>query len=125
MKNFESIETYLETILMLSKTNNAVRSVDIANKLDYSRPSISVAMKNLREKGLIVMDQNNNIELTQSGKKIAESMYERHMFITSWLVKLGVDQETAVTDACRMEHAMSEQSFSAIKKHIESIMAQS
>ena len=116
---YESVENYLETILMLSQNGNNVRSIDIVNELDYSKPSVSVAMKNLREKGYIETDTGGYIKLTEEGKKIAESMYERHMLISDWLIFLGVDRKTAVTDACKMEHVMSEQSFSAIKNHIE------
>ena len=119
MKIHESEETYLETILVLSRNGNKVRSIDIANELEYSRPSISVAMKNLREKGYIEMETGSYIKLTALGREIAESMYERHMLISDWLIFLGVDKKTAVNDACRMEHSMSEQSFTAIKKHIE------
>jgi len=116
---YESVENYLETILMLSQNGNKVRSIDIVNELDYSKPSVSVAMKNLRLKGYIETDGGGYIKLTEEGKKIAESMYERHMLISDWLIFLGVDRKTAVNDACKMEHAMSEQSFSAIKDHIE------
>ena len=119
MRTHESEETYLETILILSRGGNPVRSVDIANELDYSRPSISVAMKNLREKGYIEMDADNYISLTALGHGIAESMYERHTLISDWLIFLGVDKQTAVNDACKMEHSMSGESFAAIKKHIE------
>ncbi|MCL2774035.1 MAG: metal-dependent transcriptional regulator [Oscillospiraceae bacterium] len=119
MKIHESAENYLETILILSHNENKVRSIDIVNELDYSKPSVSVAMKNLRAKGYIAIDDNGYIMLTESGRKIAESMYERHMLISDWLIFLGVDRKTAVSDACRMEHAMSEKSFSAIKNHIE------
>lgn len=115
----ESAENYLETILILSDSGNSVRSIDIANELDYSRPSVSVAMKNLRENGYIAVDTNGYISLTESGREIAESIYERHVLISDWLIFLGVDKKTAVNDACRMEHVMSEQSFMVIKKHIE------
>jgi Mn-dependent DtxR family transcriptional regulator len=104
---------------MLSRSDSKVRSVDIANELGYSRASISVAMKNLRKKGYIELESGSFILLTDSGLEIAESMYERHMLISNWLIKLGVDGETAVNDACKMEHSMSEQSFTAIKRHIE------
>jgi len=116
---YESAENYLETILMLSHNGNKVRSIDIVNELDYSKPSVSVAMKNLRSKGYIITDADGYIKLTEIGQKIAESMYERHMLISDWLIFLGVDKKTAVSDACKMEHAMSEKSFLAIKKHIE------
>ena len=119
MKVHESAENYLETILILSLKGNQVRSIDIANELDYSKPSVSVAMKNLREKGYILTDADGYITLTAKGRKIADSMYERHVAISDWLVYLGVDKKTAAQDACKMEHAMSDKSFSAIKKHIE------
>ena len=115
---YESTENYLETILMLSHGGNQVRSIDIVNELDYSKPSVSVAMKNLRKKGYITIDSGGYIKLTDDGRKIAESMYERHTLISEWLIFLGVDQKTAVNDACKMEHTMSEKSFLAIKNHI-------
>jgi len=115
----ESVENYLETILVLSHKLERVRSIDIVNELDFSRPSVSIAMKNLREKGYIVMDDDGCITLTLKGRKIADTMYERHVAISDWLISLGVDKKTAVHDACKMEHAMSEKSFFAIKKYIE------
>ena len=120
MKTRESAENYLETILMLSQDGEPVRSIDIVNELAYSKPSVSVAMKNLRANGYIIMDAGGFITLTESGRAIAQTMYERHMLISDWLIFLGVDRETAVKDACKMEHDMSEQSFEAIKRHIES-----
>lgn len=120
MKTQESAENYLETICILSRKGNPVRSVDIASALEYTKPSVSVAMKNLRAAGHIAMDDDGYITLTESGQKIAETMYERHILLTDWLITLGVDGETAVSDACRIEHDISEQSFAAIKKHIES-----
>ena len=119
MKPHESAENYLETILMLSHDNKPVRSVDIANELGYSKPSISVAMKNLRSCEYINMDLSGYITLTESGRQIAQNIYDRHMLISDWLIFLGVDRETAVHDACKMEHGMSEKSFIAIQKHIE------
>ena len=119
MKGRESAENYLETILVLSLKGEKVRSIDIVNELEYSKPSVSVAMKNLREKGYIVMGDDGYITLTAKGRKIADSMYERHIAISDLLSILGVDKKTAVQDACKMEHAMSEKSFLAIKKHIE------
>jgi len=119
VKVHESAENYLETILALSLKGNPVRSIDIVNELEYSKPSVSVAMKNLRTKGYIVMDDEGFITLTAKGRKIADSMYERHVAISDWLVFLGVDKKTAIQDACKMEHAMSEKSFLAIKNHIE------
>ncbi|MCL2096334.1 MAG: metal-dependent transcriptional regulator [Oscillospiraceae bacterium] len=121
MKTYESEETYLETIFILERQGGGARSVDIANELGYSRPSISAAMKNLRGKGYIKTDSAGYIKLTPGGREIAEAMYERHTIISDWLVYLGVDEKTAANDACRMEHAMSAESFAAIKKHIENI----
>ena len=119
MKTHESMENYLETILVLSLNGSRVRSIDIVNELEYSKPSVSVAMKNLRVKGYIVMDSDGYISLTEKGRKIAAKMYERHVAISDWLVFLGVDKRIAVQDACKMEHAMSEKSFLAIKNYIE------
>lgn len=119
MKPLESAENYLEAIYMLSQNGEPVRSVDVAAELDYSRPSVSVAMKNLREGGFIIVDGNGHITLTDSGKAVAQSMYDRHTLISDWLIFLGVDKETAVKDACKMEHGMSQESFMAIKKHID------
>ena len=119
MNVHESAENYLETILVLSLKGSPVRSIDIVNELEYSKPSVSVAMKNLRSKGYIEIDADGYITLTEAGREIADSMYERHVAISDWLIYLGVDKKTAVQDACKMEHAMSEKSFLAIKKHIE------
>jgi len=119
MKVRESAENYLETILMLSQKGEKVRSIDIVNELEYSKPSVSVAMKNLRTKGYIAIDEDGHITLTAKGRKIAETMYERHIAISDWLISLGVDKKTAIHDACKMEHVMSEKSFLAIKTHIE------
>jgi Mn-dependent DtxR family transcriptional regulator len=121
LKVHESAENYLETILVLGLKGERVRSIDIVNELEFSKPSVSIAMKNLRTKGYIVMDEDGYITLTGKGRKIADSMYERHVAISNWLVFLGVDRKTAVQDACKMEHAMSEKSFLAIKNHIENI----
>lgn len=118
MKILESAENYLETILILQKRNGSVRSIDIVNELDYTKPSVSIAMKNLRENGYIEMDSGGFITLLESGRKIAEKMYERHTFISDWLISLGVDPAVAVDDACRMEHVISEESFKAIKNHV-------
>ena len=116
----QSAENYLETILILS-LKGEVRSIDIVNELEYSKPSVSIAMKNLREKGCILIDDEGHITLTVKGRKIADSMYERHVAISDWLIDLGVDKKTALQDACKMEHAMSEKSFHAIKNHIENL----
>ena len=119
MNIHESAENYLETILILSHRGEKVRSIDIVNELEYSKPSVSVAMKNLRAKEYIVMDDDGYITLTEKGQKIADAVYERHVVISDWLVSLGVDKKTAVHDACHMEHALSEKSFFAIKNHIK------
>ncbi|MBR3808172.1 MAG: metal-dependent transcriptional regulator [Lachnospiraceae bacterium] len=114
----ESIEDYLETILSLQKKLGQVRSIDIANEMNFSKPSVSVAMKNLREKGFITTDNSGHILLTESGKKQAEDVLEKHTILTNWLVSLGVDKEIAQEDACRMEHDMSDETFMALKTHI-------
>ncbi|HJA06087.1 MAG TPA: metal-dependent transcriptional regulator [Candidatus Mediterraneibacter pullicola] len=114
----ESAENYLETILVLSRKLPVVRSVDIATELDFKKPSVSVAMKKLRENGHITVSPEGYITLTASGKEIAERIYERHTLLSSWLERLGVDPETAAEDACRIEHVISAESFEAIKKHI-------
>ena len=116
----ESAENYLETILILSqrKGKGEVRSIDIVNELEFSKPSVSVAMKNLRENGYITVDKDGYIRLTDKGLEIAEKMYERHTLLSQWLIKLGVDEKVAVEDACRMEHVISAESFSAIKDYV-------
>jgi Mn-dependent DtxR family transcriptional regulator len=113
-----SAENYLETILILSHRIGAVRSIDIVNELGFSKPSVSIAMKNLREDECIAMDADGYITLTDKGRSIAETIYERHTSLSDWLVFLGVDRNTAVEDACRIEHVISAESFEAIKKHI-------
>ena len=116
MKIQESAENYLETLLILKNKNGAVRSIDIANELGFSKPSVSVAMKNLRENGYIEVDSSGYITLLDSGRQIAEKIYERHTTLSKWLVSLGVDAKTAAEDACRIEHIISSESFEAIKK---------
>ena len=118
----EAMENYLETILMLRTRGGRVRSVDIANEMDYSKPTISVAMRNLKAHGYIEVDTNGHITLTQSGLGIAEKMYERHKLISDWLIFLGVCKETAIRDACKIEHDISEESFLALQKHIKEYM---
>lgn len=117
-KSNESAENYLETILVLSKKLPVVRSVDIATELNFKKSSVSVAMKNLRSQGHITVTDAGFIYLTDSGKEIAEMIYERHEFLTNFLTSLGVDQAIAAEDACRIEHVISAESFSALKKHI-------
>ena len=113
----ESAENYLETILILSKRLPVVRSVDIANELNYKKSSVSIAMKNLREGGKITVTQAGYIYLTDSGREIAEMIYERHEWLRNWLISLGVDSNIAAEDACKMEHVISEESFEALKNH--------
>lgn len=115
----ESAENYLETILILSQKRPVVRSVDIAEELGFKKSSVSVAMKNLREKNHITVTKEGFIYLTESGKEIAEMIYERHQLLTSWLIRLGVDADIAAEDACRIEHVISKESFEAIKKHVK------
>ena len=114
----ESAENYLETILMLSKKLPVVRSVDIANELGFKKSSVSIAMKNLRENHHITVSDAGFISLTESGLQIAEMIYERHELISNWLMRMGVSKETALEDACKMEHVISAESFEAIKKFI-------
>lgn len=116
--NNESAENYLETILVLSKKLPVVRSVDIANELNFKKSSVSIAMKNLREKNQITVTDSGFIYLTESGREVAEMIYERHEFLTDWLVSLGVDKDVAAEDACKMEHVISKESFAAIKSHV-------
>lgn len=104
---------------MISERKPQVRSIDIVNELEFSKPSVSVAMKNLRENGYIRMDKDGYITLTEAGRTIAETMYERHKFLSRWLISLGVDDKTAVYDACRIEHVISAASFEAIKRYVE------
>ena len=115
MKIQESAENYLESILILGQRNGTVRSIDVANELGFSKPSVSIAMKNLRENGYITVDDSGLISLTDKGRDIA--IYERHTLLSDWLIRLGVDEKTAVQDACRMEHVISAESFAAIKRH--------
>lgn len=112
----ESSENYLETILLLSKKLPVVRAVDIANELDFTKPSVSIAMKNLHEKELITFSEQGFIYLTDSGREIAEMIYERHLFLSAWLTSLGVPEEIAAQDACKIEHVISKESFDAIRK---------
>ena len=116
---YESGENYLETILMLSKKLPVVRSVDIATELNFKKSSVSVAMKNLREKNHITVTDAGFIYLTESGKAIADMIYERHEFLTSWLTSLGVSPETASEDACKIEHVISQDSFEVIRAYVK------
>lgn len=115
----ESAENYLETILILSKKLPVVRAVDIANELDFKKSSVSIAMKNLREKEHITVTDAGYIYLTDAGREIAEMIYERHEVISKGLMALGVPQEIATEDACRIEHVISKESFEAVKHYIQ------
>lgn len=115
----ESVEDYLETILRLSKSLPQVRSIDIVHDTGYTKPSVSVAMKNLRQKEYIVMDESGYITLTEEGRAIAETTFERHQVITRLFVNLGVSEEVAAEDACKVEHVLSEETFNALKNHLE------
>ena len=120
MKSNESSEDYLETILILSHKLPVVRSVDIANEMGFRKSSVSIAMKNLRERGHITVTDAGYIYLTESGKQIADTIYERHEFLTNMLSSWGVDKVTAESDACRIEHVISAESFQALKEHFKS-----
>ena len=120
MNIHESAENYLEAILILKNERGAVRSIDIAQHMRFSKPSVSVAMKNLRENGYILMDKDGFIALTEKGHEIAETIYERHTLLSSFLMYLGVSKETATQDACRIEHVISPESFEALKQHVYS-----
>lgn len=117
MKILESAENYLETILMLQEENGYARSIDVANRLNFSKPSVSVAMKNLRENGYITVEDEGHLVLTDKGREIADRMYERHKLLSRWLIYMGVNEATAMEDACRMEHVISVETFDAMKKH--------
>ncbi|MCR5835134.1 MAG: metal-dependent transcriptional regulator [Lachnospiraceae bacterium] len=115
----ESMEDYLETILVLQKSKGNVRSIDIANELNFTKASVSVAMKNLRERDYITVQDNGYILLTDTGRKIAKKVYERHTILSSLFMNLGVSEKTALEDACKIEHFLSDESFRAIKRHIK------
>ena len=117
----ESGEDYLEAILMIKERNGNVRSIDVAHELSFYKPSVSVAMKNLKVNNYITVDENGYINLTETGQEIADKIYERHKFLTNWLTSIGVDPEVAAEDACKMEHAISSESFTAIKKFIADV----
>lgn len=118
MKIKESAENYLEAILMLKKSKGNVRSIDIANELSFTKPSVSVAMKALRQDGYVTVDSSGNIELTPKGLLIAEKIYERHQVLAQALIHLGVDEKTAYEDSCRLEHNISNQSFEKLKLYL-------
>ncbi len=122
MKIHESAENYLETILILWQRKGSVRSIDIANELEFSKPSVSVAMKNLRQGGYIEMDASGEIRLLPPGMEIAQKVLEKHTMLTKFLMALGVSEEIATEDACRIEHVISNESFEAMKAHAEKYM---
>lgn len=117
----ESQEDYLETILLLSKKFPAVRAVDIANDMGFKKSSVSIAMKNLREQNYVALTEQGFIELTASGKALAESVYEKHELFRTTLIRLGVPEEIAALDACRIEHVISDETFEAVKKYIKDL----
>lgn len=117
-KSEESMEDYLETIYVLRKRLPVVRSIDIATELGYSKPSVSVAMKNLKTRGFVTVSQEGYISFTEQGEALASQTFERHTVIRDWLISLGVNEETASEDACKIEHDMSSETFQALKKHI-------
>ena len=119
MKVYASAEDYLEAILSLRIRSGSVRSIDIANELNYSKPSVSVAMKKLRESGYIQMDADGSITLLPEGEEIAQRVYERHQLLTDFFIRLGVDPEVAAADACKVEHDLSEETFQKIKEHAQ------
>lgn len=121
MKIQESAENYLETILVLQKRKGSVRSIDVVNELGFSKPSVSVAMKNLRKNEYIDIDEHGHITLLESGKEIAVKMLERHNIISNYLCALGVNKEQANEDACRIEHIISEETFNALKENLDKI----
>lgn len=115
----ESAENYLEAILMIKKEKGNVRSIDVANHLNFTKPSVSVAMKSFREEGYVTMDNDGSINLTQKGMEIAEKVYERHEVIAKALMALGIDEEVAYEDSCKIEHDISQQTFDKIKEHLK------
>jgi Mn-dependent DtxR family transcriptional regulator len=116
-----SAEDYLETILLLSRKTGEVRSKDIVEEMGFSKPSVSVAMKKLREADLIHMDEYGYITLTEKGERAAEQVYDRHSTLYDWLVSIGINKKTAAADACRIEHVLSEETFEGIKREFEKI----
>lgn len=119
MKIQESAEMYLETVLVLSQQKKKVHSIDVANYLNYSKPSVSRAVKNLKENGYLIMQEDDSLILTEKGLEIAERIYERHQMLSDFFILIGVDKDIAIQDACKIEHDLSIETFSAIKKHIQ------
>jgi Mn-dependent DtxR family transcriptional regulator len=120
----EAIQNYLETIHILSLKHNEVHAVDICNHLSYSRPTVSIVLRQMRESGLVTVDDLNHIHLTEEGLRIAETLYERHNVISEIFMRLGVSRETAIEDACKIEHDLSEETFAALKAHLMQYRAQ-
>ena len=119
MKIYESSEDYLEKILILEMRNGVVRAIDIARDMNFSKPSVSIAVHKLEDNNYIEISKNGDITLTESGRKIAERIYERHIVISNFLVSLGVPEDIAVADACKIEHDLSDETFEALKKMIK------
>lgn len=117
MKIHQSAEDYLETILILRERKGSVRSIDVAGELGFSKASVSVAMKKLRETGYVLMDEDGLLSLTESGQKVASRIYARHRLLTEFFVQLGVDEKVAAADACRIEHDISEETFTKLLEH--------
>ena len=115
----EAIENYLETIYILSQQQSEVHAIDICSYLSYSRPTVSIVLRQMREHGLVTVNEDNHIFLTEEGHSIAVHMYERHELLTNMLMKLGVSRETAMRDACKIEHDLSDETFDAIKRHMQ------
>lgn len=115
----EAIENYLETIYILSEQQNEVHAIDICSYLSYSRPTVSIVLRQMRESGLVTVDEDNHVHLTEEGRAIATHIYERHTILSQLLMRLGVTKETALHDACKIEHDLSDETFEAIKKHYQ------
>ncbi len=115
----EAIENYLETIYILSEQQNEVHAIDICSYLSYSRPTVSIVLRQMRESGLVTVDEDNHIHLTEEGRAIAAHIYERHTILSQLLMRLGVTKETALHDACKIEHDLSDETFDAIKRHFQ------
>ena len=118
MRTHESREDYLEAILVLSRKLPMVRSIDVANYMDFSKPSVSVAVSNLKNALLLTVANDGGLHLTQAGRALAEQVYERHNLLTEWLISLGVSEDVAASDACRMEHVLSQESFECLRTHL-------
>ena len=121
MSLLESGEMYLETVLVLSEKNKKVRSVDVADHMGFSKPSVSRAVNKLKNDGFLLIDKDGILLLTDKGKTVAEKIYEKHTLLTGFLVGLGIDEKTAAEDACKIEHDISDETFEKLKKHIENV----